>query len=234
MKRPEIEEFSLYAEIEISDVLRRISRPEREDVTLSTGPTHRPSEEASMSSNSIDPGFSVLDYAIDLAKTGILSVDGEGRVWRHFEKTRYSRRAIETRRAENPTKKGYLSITLGVPGTHKTRGVLAHVLVWTLLHGQIPDGIQVNHKDLNKANNRPDNLELMTGSQNTQHAYDNGRAKPWKFAKEWRPGISKRTTEEIARLFDLRRQGKTQKEICALMAISRTHLQRLFKKGESQ
>lgn len=35
----------------------------------------------------------------------------------------------------------------------------------------------VNHKDLDKLNDHPDNLEWTTASENTQHAYDNGAIK---------------------------------------------------------
>ena len=47
---------------------------------------------------------------------------------------------------------------------------LAHRLVWRHLHGPIPHGLTVNHKDGNKKNNRPDNLELMTDSEQAIHA----------------------------------------------------------------
>ena len=47
---------------------------------------------------------------------------------------------------------------------------LAHRLVWTYLHGKIPQGITINHKNGIKTDNRPCNLELATGSEQRRHA----------------------------------------------------------------
>jgi hypothetical protein len=54
---------------------------------------------------------------------------------------------------------------------------LCHRLVWETFNGKIPDGLQINHIDLNKTNNRLDNLELATSSENQIHAHKNGAYK---------------------------------------------------------
>lgn len=41
-----------------------------------------------------------------------------------------------------------------------------HRVVWILLHGSIPEGIKVDHKDGNTQNNRPDNLQLLSNAAN--------------------------------------------------------------------
>jgi hypothetical protein len=63
---------------------------------------------------------------------------------------------------------------VGVNG--KTKSV--HRLVATALLPN-PLGLpQINHKDGNKANNRVDNLEWTTASDNLRHAYRTGLRKP--------------------------------------------------------
>lgn len=52
-------------------------------------------------------------------------------------------------------------------GKHKH--VLVHRLVYMSHVGDIPKGMQVNHKDENKANNCVENLELLTPSQNVRY-----------------------------------------------------------------
>lgn len=49
-----------------------------------------------------------------------------------------------------------------------------HRLVWMSVHGQIPNGMQINHKNGNKKDNRIANLELVTPSQNIIHAHKIG------------------------------------------------------------
>lgn len=57
---------------------------------------------------------------------------------------------------------GYLRATIG--GVSK--GV--HVWVYLTFVGDIPKGLQVNHLDENKHNNRLDNLNLVTPKENTR------------------------------------------------------------------
>lgn len=51
-----------------------------------------------------------------------------------------------------------------------------HRLIWTVVNGEIPDGMQVNHIDENKNNNSISNLNLMTPKENTNWGTRNERA----------------------------------------------------------
>lgn len=70
---------------------------------------------------------------------------------------------------------GYPSITI------KKVHTSIHRLVATKMFGEIPKGMEVNHKNGNKWDARTTNLELMTGRENLHHAMRNGlHAKPEK------------------------------------------------------
>lgn len=67
---------------------------------------------------------------------------------------------------------GYLRVNLYKDGVRHLLKI--HRLMATTFIDN-PDGLpQVNHKDGNKENNSVENLEWVTESQNTQHAWDNG------------------------------------------------------------
>ena len=46
----------------------------------------------------------------------------------------------------------------------------AHRLIWFMFNGSIPDGLMIDHIDLDKSNNRLDNLRLITKSGNAQNS----------------------------------------------------------------
>jgi hypothetical protein len=176
-----------------------------------------------------------LDLALSYLRDGTLSIDDEGRIWRHYVHDRYGRRkCIERRRAESPTRKGYLGVVLGVRGTRRTAKVYAHILIWTWLRGPIPSGMQVNHKNLIKNCNPPDNLELTTGAGNIQHSYANGRKRPWTDrrawpeGREWRPGKPLLTVEQKQQVIDLYRSGFGSHRISKATGISKTHVERII------
>lgn len=65
----------------------------------------------------------------------------------------------------NVNERGYLRIVLN------GKKYKAHRLAWIYEYGAIPEGMQIDHKDRNKLNNRIDNLRLATSTQNKQNIH---------------------------------------------------------------
>ena len=51
---------------------------------------------------------------------------------------------------------------------HYTAHIYLHRLIYSYFYGEIPDGFEVHHKDLNPANNDISNLKLLTKSQHSK------------------------------------------------------------------
>lgn len=63
----------------------------------------------------------------------------------------------------------YLHVDFVCGGKYDRRRV--HRVIWEAFNGPILGRLEVNHKDLNRANNRLDNLELLTHRENVNHAH---------------------------------------------------------------
>lgn len=60
---------------------------------------------------------------------------------------------------------GYIQIQRG------QRHWMAHRLIWEATNGPIPEGMEINHINGIKNDNRLANLEVVTRSENARHAY---------------------------------------------------------------
>jgi len=87
-----------------------------------------------------------------------------------------------------------------------------HRLVWETFMGDIPEGLQINHKDGDKSNNNLSNLELVTPQQNLRHAHDTGLKGGHHLEKN---GMSKLTNAQYLEIIDLLAKGATNKEVSA-------------------
>ena len=99
---------------------------------------------------------------------GRLDIWTDGTIWRGGQ------------RAEKP-KGRHLSVRARV--NKRLRLALAHRLVYYHFYGPIPPGLVVNHIDGNPWNNRPENLEAITQSENLSHPYRKLGRKHWSKAK---------------------------------------------------
>tara|TARA_R110000868_G_scaffold131255_2_gene341197 strand:+ start:39 stop:461 length:423 start_codon:yes stop_codon:yes gene_type:complete len=83
----------------------------------------------------------------------------------------FQRRGYELRPVRGPARDGVAyggkSYSLGSTGYMRcTTGAreLLHRLIWADINGPIPDGYDIHHRDHNKLNNDPANLQLLSKS----------------------------------------------------------------------
>jgi len=104
---------------------------------------------------------------------GFYEVSNIGRVRRAVAIGKNRRNAkIGKIRKLQPDKNGYLTVLACLGSRKDVKLAKVHRLVVGAFIGEIPEGMQVNHKNGVKYDNRVENLEIVTPSQNTQHAFD--------------------------------------------------------------
>ena len=102
-----------------------------------------------------------------------------------------------------------------------------HQLVARAFIGPKPDGHIPNHEDGNKWNNRTSNLAYKTHSENTQHAYDTGLAKPGEGI-----GTSKLTAMQVEEIIRRLAAGEANKVIARDYPVSESVIG-FIRKGKS-
>lgn len=111
---------------------------------------------------------------VELARKGEFEIDADGRIWRVAKRGgnplrgSFAVRPCPRVRAEYRQRQGYLLVCSTV--ANKRHAALAHRVAWTFFNGPIPSGMTINHRNGDKADNRPANLELATMSEQRQHA----------------------------------------------------------------
>lgn len=160
-----------------------------------------------------------MKHALALIERGVIQVLPDGTIWKL--RNLNSTPLLQPRRLETKSKRGYLAVR--VSSDSKSFMLAAHRLVWTVLRGPIPAGMDINHIDGNKHNNDPANLEPVSRGDNHRHAYRTGiRSAP----SNLRPRILEKVAPQAKQL---RAQGLPYSEIAARLGVSQTTAYRATK-----
>lgn len=116
--------------------------------------------------------------------------------------------------------RGYLavSVTLG-----KYRCWHVHQLVAAAFHGPCPEGLVIDHKNTNKHDNRPDNLEYVTNTENVKRQYATGLLSNLGETN----GKAKLTRESI---IEIRRSAESDEALASRFGVSAGHIYNLRSK----
>lgn len=137
---------------------------------------------------------------------GFYEISTEGRI----------RNSVTGRILKTKSNQPYYQVWLNKNGLREIKKV--HQLVALTFLGEVPPNCIVNHIDLNKHNNRLDNLEYVTRLQNTHHAAINGA---------W----SKSVSPELAQIIrDESNAGYSFAYLVKKYDLSRTIVTRICKK----
>jgi predicted XRE-type DNA-binding protein len=118
--------------------------------------------------------------------------------------------------------RGYHSVQLS-----NRRRVTVHKLVAEAFIGPRPDGCQVNHKNGIKTDNRVENLEYVTRSENMKHAHRLGL----KSNKGEKHSRHKLTGAEIEQIRALLASEVAQKAIAEMFSVDPSHVSHI-KRGK--
>jgi ribosomal protein L24 len=112
------------------------------------------------------------EFVYQAVINGDLEIREDGTIWRLRKRSgqktggavSYPCKPVRAERPFGP----YLQVRAMIDG--KRLSALAHRLVYKHFKGPIPEGLTINHEDGKKRNNRPDNLEKATDSEQQIHA----------------------------------------------------------------
>lgn len=115
-------------------------------------------------------------------------------------------------------KKGYLQVQICRNNT--VRSMYIHRMVWQTFMGEIPNGMEINHKDGNKHNNHIDNLECVTPQQNSQHSWSLGLCIPTQGMRSGRAKLTDDLVREIR--FRYENEDISQPKLAREYGVSKT------------
>lgn len=150
---------------------------------------------------------------VDMLKSGKLEYNAENgeivRVKGGFGINNKSKKADIKHEAQKISRimpNGYVQIRCMVDG--KVYHCYVHRVIWVFYNGEIPHGMQVNHCDGVRSNNKLGNLELLSSSGNKKHASEHLGS--WRGERN---GNAKLTKEQVLDIRKLYENGLTRSQV---------------------
>lgn len=116
----------------------------------------------------------------------------------------------------NPNKR-YARVILHNKLIGDPKYLLVHRIVMAAFVGPLPSGMEVNHKNGKKHDNRLENLEYMTHPDNQLHAHRVLKIHHFKGSES---GTAKVNESQVALMRELRRQGWMLKDLAVKFGLS--------------
>ncbi len=125
------------------------------------------------------------------------------------------------------SRRNYLNFTLSVE--NKQRTLCAHRMVWEGFNGPIPEGMQINHVNGDKADNRLSNLEVCTPNENMSHAYRALGRDPRRPQRGEKNGRAKLRASDVEKIKELRATGLSQQKIADQFGVDQTNISAILR-----
>ena len=152
---------------------------------------------------------------LKLVDKGVFKICKNGNIYRCKRKIRFKDGYKDCKlRLIKAKVNGYMHIEFNY--NRKLIYILIHRAIWLYFNGEIPESLELNHKNLIKNDNRLSNLELMTSIENVQHAFKAGFVKS---AKGENHGSHKLTEKKVLRIRKLLKQGMLQEKIAKIFNV---------------
>lgn len=166
---------------------------------------------------------------VQVVHSGEWRIEPDGSVWRVAKRGHVSsRRGVVSKkslvacnpvRVENFQPSGYRLVRVMIAG--KRYVTPTHRLIWQFHFGDIPEGMQINHKNGVKSDNRIGNLEVCTPSENVLHAFRTGLKTGVRGERNNLARFSDSTVVEIRERYS---RGESPIDIGRLLGVSHGHV----------
>jgi hypothetical protein len=173
-------------------------------------------DESAMHNQGTDSARTEVEVILYHLSPGSISIGDDGHVWKHGRLVSGVLLPYpEPRRIDLKNELGYYAVKL-TASRGKRISTSAHRIQWVKHYGPIPDGLEVNHKDLNKENNRIGNLELLTHAKNLTHAWADESIRASYATRDLAGDNNGRAKLTWLRVRDIRRRYANGERICDL------------------